>query len=165
MTTYATVQQLRKAYDSRLLADLGGDGNTPGSVTESNSILTTALNRASADVRSYAMRGGRYSETDLDTLYGDDDWTLIGLCCDLAIGRLSARRGGSMAIDLKDAVKNADTMLRALEEGENIFNVPAAVAAGLPTVSVIRAGARGQLNLLSDSPYFPTRRSDSEVSG
>lgn len=157
MTTYATVQHFRKAFDVRLIADLGGDGNTPGSATESNSIITTALNRASSEIRSYAMRGERYTEVNLDALYADEDWMLIGLCCDLAMGHVFSRRGGVMPPDIKDKVTGAQAMLEALKDGANVFNVPGNIEAGKVSVSVISPSARGQLGLLADSPYFPNR--------
>lgn len=158
MTSYATVAQFAQVYDTRLLSQLGSDSGSVGTVDQSNTILSTAIAIASGEVRTHALRGGIYTEDALNTLYASTDWALIGLTCDIAIGHLYSRRAGSMPDDITNKLNNARKTMTALKNGEQVFNVAETIEAGIPKVSVISAGRRANLNLVSDGPNFPSRR-------
>lgn len=156
---YATVDQFLLSVDERLLANLGSDTNADGTVDDSNDIIVAALTRASHDVMSYALRGGNYTSAQLDALQTAEDWTLIGLVCDLAINALYARRGGEIPESVRNRVSSAMQTLLDLRDGKIVFSGVAdeKQAALVPEVQVISATVRGQSSMVSDSPFFPRR--------
>jgi hypothetical protein len=155
---YATVAQLVSTIDERLLAEIGIDAEADGVVDGSNAILVAALTRASHEVQSFALRGGVYTESDLDAMQAATNWALIGTVCDLAYGILIARRGGPFGDSVKDRVAKANSMLKDLRDGMRVFPISGAVEASKPSLSVITESQRGALRMVADSDFFPRRR-------
>lgn len=155
---YATVAQFQQAVDTRLLAELGIDAETDGTVDGSNTIIVAALTRASHDVQTFALRGGTYSESDLDALQAATNWTLIGTVCDLALAILMARRGGPFGEAIKDRVDKANAMLVDLRDGRRVFPVGGVIDATKPSLSIITQVQRGNLGMVADSEFFPRRK-------
>ena len=156
---YASVAQLIQHIDQRLLAQMTSDSGADAVVDGANTVLVGALERASSDVESYAMRGERYTVTDLELFEAAGDTTLIGLVCDLVVSELYARRGS----DVPDAIRlrhdRAKATLKDLGEGKLVFGKsPAAQAAGVAQVKVIDAPTRLNMDMASDSRLFPVRR-------
>ena len=157
---YATVTQLISLCDARVLAELGSDTDSDGTVNSGNTILVAAIQRASSDIEASALRGGRYTSTDLATAVTDGDMTLVGLTCDLALAQLFGRRAGVLPEDVKDRRDRAMRTLQELREGKIIFAKVASVAtaqAGVGDLTVINEAVRGNLNLAADSPFYPQR--------
>lgn len=155
---YITVAELVEAFDSRDLGDLSSDTGTPATVDESNAKILNAIERASADVESYALRGQRYSLTDLSDMKADDDWTLKGLVAALAMKKMYARRGGVMPDAIRDAANEATQSLTDLVEGKQVFSNAGAQAAGRPSIHILSSHERGWLGLASDQDFFPQRQ-------
>lgn len=164
---YATVADLTKNVDERLLARLGSDTDEDGTVNDSNDILVGALTRASHEVRSFALRGGQYTSAQLDSLQTAGDGSLIGLVCDVALMVLLARRvRGEVPETLKMQLARANQTLIDLRDGKVIFAADSDVAggksaAGQATISIVTSTQRGSLNMMADQPFFPSRRTTS----
>lgn len=157
---YATVTQLGHHVDARTLAELASDNDADGTVSDANAVLMAAIRRASSDVESHALRGGRYSSTDLATACTDGDATLIGLTCDLAIAQIFARRAGVLPDVVKERFDAAKRTLGDLRDGRQVFakvGSAASAAAGTGDLTVISEAARGRMALASDSPFYPVR--------
>lgn len=154
-TKYITVAEFAEAHDTRMLADLSSDSGNPGTVNESNTILLNAIERASADVESYALRGERYSATDLTDLQTADDWTLKGLVADVAIYYAAGRRAGMLPDVVQEKIEAARRTLEDLRDGKKIFNDASSIAAGKPKVSITGPGRRENLGMVSTEPFFP----------
>jgi hypothetical protein len=155
---YATVAQFAKTIDERLLAELGIDAEADGVVDGTNAIIVAALTRASHEVQSFALRGGVYTESDLDQMQSSENWVLIGTVCDLAYGILVARRGGPFGDSVKDRVDKANAMLVDLRDGRRVFPIGSSIDASRPSLSIISQQQRGALGLVADSDFFPRRR-------
>jgi tetrahydromethanopterin S-methyltransferase subunit F len=84
---------------------------------------------------------------------------LRGLVADLALCYLFERRGGEVPESVKAKANRAQSMLNDLRDGRRVFAVDANRAAGTASVSVISQAIRGSLRLVSDSEFYPTRRS------
>jgi len=159
--SYLTITELREQYDLRLLQQLGSDSGAPLSgdpPTDSSGILANAIERGSSDVESHALRGGRYTATELVDLATADDWTLKSLVADLAMGHLFMRRGGTAPPAIENRIEQAKRDLEDLRDGREIFNSAPHQTAGKAKIVVIPAQDRARLNLVSDLPYFPHRR-------
>lgn len=155
---YATVAQFKEAVDERLLAELGIDAETDGVVDGSNVIIMSALTRASHEIQSFALRGGIYTESDLDNLQTSTNWMLIGVTCDLALGILLARRGGPFGDAIKDRVDKANSLLVDLRDGRRVFPNGSNIDASKPSLSIITQQQRGMLGMVADSEFFPRRK-------
>lgn len=127
-------------------------------MNESNARLLNAIETASADIESAALRGKRYSATELSALQTNDDWTLKGATAALTMGHLYSARGSGIPTSISRKVRDAQALLVDLNKGKQVFNDSGAIDAGLPKASVISASTRKQLDMVSDSDYFPTRR-------
>jgi hypothetical protein len=155
---YATVNQFKEAVDERLLAELGIDAEADGVVDGSNTIIVAALTRASHEIQSFALRGGVYTEPDLDLLQSQTNWVLIGVTCDLALGILMARRGGPFGEAIRDRIDKANGMLSDLRDGMRLFPIGDNIAASKPALSIITQVQRGNLGMVADSEFFPRRK-------
>lgn len=142
-----------------MILQLSSDDGSEAELDASNTKAINAIERASAMVQSYAMRGGRYTAVDLDDIQTADDWTLKGLVASLAMSNLYRRRGSALPEDLKEQVKEAHSTLKALSNGDIIFaQDTASITAGKPETVIVPAGRRAELGLMSDQPIFPKRR-------
>jgi hypothetical protein len=160
---YASVTDLAKYADSRMLARLGSDTDADGTVSDANAILAGALERASYEVRTYALRGGQYSSADLDSLQSAGDKTLVGLVCDIAVAILLARRMREVPEAMRMQLARANDTLAALRDGKVIFTGSTDIAgtkadAAQATIGIVSASQRGSMRMASDQPFFPPRR-------
>lgn len=145
---YATVADLILAYDSRRVAELASDTDTP---VASGSLATDAvLLRMLADganlIQLAARFADRYSQADLDAVYADpiNKYSIIRLNVDLAFGLLVARRG-YRASELADLAPNwviANQTLELLRLGNRVFDVASAPEAGA-AVDTVKLGQNG----------------------
>ena len=157
-TKYITIAELKESFDTRMIAQLASYSGSPASLSdESNTIALNAIEKASAEVQSYALRGNRYSSNDLDTIKSNDDWTLKGLCCTLTMKHLFRGKATSAPPDVQSMIEEATATCEALGKGERIFNFDTAASAGKAAVKVISSQTRGQTNMVSDSRFFPDR--------
>ena len=154
---YITPAELYNVYDRRLIEELGSDIGGPGGMTTGNVRIQTAIERASEDVQMAATVGGRYTTDDLDTLQTDDRWALKGPVADLAAYRLLARRMADVSEAMRETFRLAHELLDKLREGDAVFPIASARTAGVPAISIISAAQRGNLNMVSDSEFFPER--------
>jgi len=146
-----------------MLARLGSDTDADGVVSDANAILVAALERASYEVRTYAMRGGQYTAAQLDALQAGGDKSLVGLVCDIAVAILLARRMREIPESMRMQLSRANEMLAALRDGKQVFTGDSGVAggaveAGQAEISIVSASQRGSLRMASDQPFFPARR-------
>lgn len=155
---YATVQQFVLSVDERLLAELGIDAEADGVVDSNNMIIMAALTRASHEVQTFALRGGVYTTDDLDGLQSDQNWMLIGVVCDLALGILLARRGGPFGEAVRDRMDKANALLLDLRDGSRVFPIQTNIDASKPALSVITQVQRGNLGMVADTEFFPRRK-------
>lgn len=155
---YATIAQIKTHIDERVLQMLASDDGTDADLTSFATApkLEAAVERASSDVESYARRGQRYSATDLSTLLTAEDTTLIGIVADLTLYNLATRKGGDLTPAIEARGRDAHRALKALGNGDRIFGMDTgAEGSGTATVSVILPTTRAELNMVSDSEYFP----------
>ena len=157
-TKYITVAELIESFDERMLKQLSSYSGTPGTMNDSNAIAANAIEKASAEIQSYALRGNRYTSANLDTLKTDDDWTLKGLCCTLTVKHLFRGKATSAPPDVQAMIDEATATCEALANGDRIFNLDTAASAGKAAVKVISTQTRGKTNMVSDSQFFPTRQ-------
>lgn len=143
--------------DTRLLNELASDTTSDGTYT-SSTVITEALLRGGEEVASAATRSQSYTVTELETLATDGNALLRGLVADLALCYLFERRGGEVPESVKAKANRAQSMLSDLRDGKRVFAVDANREAGTASISVISASARGSLTLVSDSPFYPTRK-------
>lgn len=151
-------------FDVRTLGDLVNDEGQRISEGEllSHPRVVEALSASYGKLKTYVLRGNRYSEADLAGLTGDDLAALKDLVCMLAFMWLHRRRHW---VKISDAMKHEMEMvksaLEALGSGEQIFNVEGVRAAGVAkVVAVSRVEAR-RWNLVVDrvrGKQYPVRR-------
>ena len=133
-TTYATIAQLIVYHDTRQLKQLVNDSGSIEADISANATITAHLNAASGMVEAYALRGNRYTPTDLGTtLTGVSKENLVHLVCELAYWSLYSRR--HPGTEMTPAAIWAFQTLEALAEGKEVFALQEAADAGNPTYS------------------------------
>lgn len=161
MAAYATVAQLCERYDLRTIGDLASDTNAQVAAialaTDAN--VLAALDDASGEVVTALLAGGIYTEAQLDALTGKSQFKLIRLVCRIAIVYIHERRSLLSAEELEKYEKINNDALERLRKGENVFNIPENLAAGLPSADGPTTLDFNELNLIRDraSRYFPRR--------
>tara|TARA_R100000152_G_C6760227_1_gene184254 strand:- start:157 stop:648 length:492 start_codon:yes stop_codon:yes gene_type:complete len=153
---YITATELAESFDSRMIKQLSSYTGSPQSSVD-NSVVTNAIEKASSEVESYALRGGLYTTTHLSSLQSDDDWSLKTLVSTLTMKHLFRGKTGQIPPDMIAMVAEATATLEELREGKRVFNLDVAHSAGKAKAFVVSASVRGNLNMPSDSKYFPTR--------
>ena len=153
---YITATELAESFDSRMIKQLSSYTGSPQSSVD-NSVVTNAIEKASAEVESYALRGGLYTTTHLSSLQSSDDWSLKTLVSTLTMKHLFRGKTGQIPPDMIAMVAEATATLEELREGKRVFNLDVAHSAGKAKAFVVSASVRGNLNMPSDSKYFPTR--------
>tara|TARA_R110002012_G_scaffold45845_2_gene121556 strand:- start:34 stop:525 length:492 start_codon:yes stop_codon:yes gene_type:complete len=156
-TKYLTQLELRESFDIRMISQLASYDGSP-SDSSSNTVVANAIEKASAEIQSYALRGERYTSDDLDTIHTADDWSLKGLCAALTIKHLFRGKATSAPPDVTAMIEEATATCEALGKGERVFNLSTAASAGKAAVKVVSSANRGRINMVSDSEYFPTRQ-------
>ena len=156
-TKYLTQLELRESFDIRMISQLASYDGDPDTGT-SNTIVANAIEKASAEIQSYALRGERYTSDNLDTIHTADDWSLKGLCAALTIKHLFRGKATSAPPDVTAMIEEATATCEALGKGERVFNLGTVASAGKAAVKVVNNATRGRINMVSDSEYFPTRQ-------
>ena len=158
-TKYLTIAELKESFDTRMLGQLCSYSGTPVTLSdESNAVALNAIEKASGEIQSYALRGERYTSENLDTIYAADDWSLKGLCATLTVKHLFRGKATSAPPDVQAMIDEATATCEALGKGERVFNLSTAASAGKAAVKVVNNATRGRINMVSDSEYFPTRQ-------
>lgn len=158
---YILSDYLATVLDRSILSELASDDSrTLGNIDDSNPIIRTAIEQASAEVERNALTGRRYSLDRLTALQSDGDATLQSLVAWLAIGFLYDRRGGSAPDSVARRIMSSREQLSDLSKGAQVFKDNAAQRSGLPDFVVLTTVQRGNLNLPSDSRFYPPRRTE-----
>jgi hypothetical protein len=124
-TLYCSATEFLSYYDTRVVAELLSDTGTKHPAPASSTVLTDLLTAACGEVEASALRGGRYSATDLSTIA--DSGTFAGghlkkLVATCVMNNLRSRRG-RVGEDELQSHKWAEQHLKALRQGEEIFGV------------------------------------------
>tara|TARA_R110000824_G_scaffold35878_3_gene111921 strand:+ start:247 stop:741 length:495 start_codon:yes stop_codon:yes gene_type:complete len=155
---YITQSELRESFDIRMISQLATfTGGTPDAST-SNAAVANAIEKASAEIQSYALRGNRYTAGNLDTIHDADDWTLKGLCSTLTMKHLFRGKAAAAPPDVVAMIGEATATLESLGDGKRIFNFDTAASSGKASISIISNQTRGYIGMVSDSAFFPTRQ-------
>jgi len=154
--TYITATELAESFDSRMIKQLSSYTGSPQSSVD-NSTVTNAIEKASAEVQSFALRGGLYSAENLASLQSDDDWTLKTLVATLTMKHLFRGKTGNIPPDMQAMVAEASQTLEELREGKRVFNLDVTIEAGKAKAYVISSTTRSNLHMPSDGPNFPRR--------
>ena len=158
--SYISTAELIESFDSRMVFQLASYSGSPiadASALASSAVALNAIEKASAEVQSYAMRGGIYSTQNLTDLQTADDWSLKSLVSTLTMKHLFRGKTGNLPPDMAAMVAEATQTLEDLREGKRVFNLDSTHTAGQAKLFVISANIRGNLNMPSDSRYFPDR--------
>jgi phage gp36-like protein len=137
---YATVDDMTKCYDERLLKDLVSDTGDAQVNLSSDDKMDSALSRAAADINAAVLVGKMYDLDELEELAADinDDnsWVLRELNCELAMLRLIRRRvwEGKYGPLREDLQKGCQAYLDRIRKGERVFNIESNINAGLASV-------------------------------
>lgn len=129
MTSFASISDMRTAFDARTVASLSSDND---SGTEVAGTVTDAIARASGEIRSACRAGGVYSESDLVTLASNSDPLLRHLAVVLAMRNLYIRRGG-IPSDMQGMIDDAVDTLERLRRGDRVLAVESAISAQSPS--------------------------------
>jgi hypothetical protein len=134
---YADIADLQDYYDWREIGDLLTDSDEQVSALDQvttgnlyNTRLLRFLSRASAEVEAIALKGGRYSVTDLSGLTGNSAEFLSGIVCELVMMYLFERKKMYKPEMLETLKKSAAEKLKLLGDGDNVLNLPLVIDAG-----------------------------------
>lgn len=154
---YATYADMEAALDQTVIAQLCGDAGTP--MPGPNPMVTAALDRATAVIRSYCRVGNIYSELELAALDAANDPLLVTMCVDLATEYLFQRRAAKITPAIEQRIKQTYAFLEALRDGKLLFGSVAANAdAGTPVAKAVPLANLNWYNAVSNSGFFPARR-------
>jgi phage gp36-like protein len=150
---YLEAEDMVKFYDVRRLQEILSDTGTEvaeGDVA-TNPLLADTIIAATGEINSVLLQGRRYTLQDMqDLITASADLTnvmaqanvrvLNQLCADITFGMLLARRGYAPDVveTLAPRYKVALQTLEDLYQGKKIFNLSAAVEAGVP--QIVRIG-------------------------
>jgi len=154
--TYITASELAESFDSRMIKQLSSYTGSPQSSVD-NSTVTNAIEKASSEVESYALRGGLYTSTNLSDLQTSDDWALKTLVSTLTMKHLFRGKTGQIPPDMIAMVGEATATLEELREGKRVFNLSTTHDAGKAKAFIISSNVRSNLNMPSDGMNFPRR--------
>jgi len=158
---YISTDELIESFDSRTMFQLASYSGTPIANATALRTSATALNaieKASSDVESFALRGGIYTTTDFTDLQTADDWSLKSLVATLAMKHLFRGKTGNMPPDMQAMVGEATRTMEELRTGKRVFNLDRVHSGGKVSVHVISASVRANINMPSDSAYLPQRQ-------
>ena len=160
MASYATPSDMADRFDVRTLRDLASDtGEAVADVAGDDHILV-ALADASGRVDAAVLIGGLYTTTQLGDLAGNSLALLKRLVCDLAMAYMIGRRPERYGSEALKAIHDAsEDYLERLRRGERLFDVAAAIAAGLPEIDGPSIVQYNRLNLIPDRTkrFYPGR--------
>lgn len=161
--SYATPDDLKARYDARLIGDLISDQGVQvtGAALDVDLKLQAALDDAAGAMDAAFLQGARYSMDDINGLMAGSTNSrshVVRINCDIAIMYLADRRVHARANEtLERIMERAQTYLKQLKTGEDLFEIPAKVAASVPKVA---GPTTQQLTLLNTirrrtNHYFP----------
>ena len=129
MPSYATPADMLNFYDVNTVGQLVNDTGTPQNSTQllTDPNLAAILSSSSGTVLSYCLRGGIYSDAQLQALTDISQEWLKQLVCDIAIWRCVLRRG--LPISEYPQCQLALQSLAALAAGQQLFNVATVIEA------------------------------------
>ncbi len=154
---YATYADMEAALDQQIIAQLCGDAGTP--MPGPNPMVTAALDRATAIIRSYVRVGNIYNELELAALDAANDPLLVTMCVDLATEYLFQRRGAKLTPAIEQRIKQTYSLLEGLRDGKMLFgSVTANADAGTPIAKSVPLSNLNWYNNASNSAFFPPRR-------
>lgn len=161
MASYANANDLLQRYDRNDIGDLISDAGNQASPIDfdGHPIITAALTDASGDLEAALFAGQRYTVDQLGELTGNSLNHLKRVTCDIAMTYLLRRRAGRDPEGLKAQLEIAETHLKRLRLGENVFNLDPQKDAGNPSVGGPSAIDYQNLNLIRDrvKNYYPRR--------
>jgi len=155
--SYISTAELVESFDDRMVKQLVSYTGTPATDLTTNAAALNAIEKASAEIESYALRGGLYTATNLTDLQAADDWSLQSLTATLTMKHLFRGKTGSIPPDMEAMMGEASGTLEDLRDGKRVFNLDTTIGAGKPKAFVISSTVRGNLNMPSDSKFFPDR--------
>jgi len=158
--SYISTAELIESFDERMVFQLASYSGTPlanASALASSAVALNAIEKASAEVESYAKRGGIYTTGNLTDLKTADDWALKSLVSTLTMKHLFRGKTGNIPPDMAAMVAEATQTLEDLRDGKRVFNLDEAHSAGKAKAFIISSSVRGNLNMPSDSKFFPDR--------
>jgi phage gp36-like protein len=150
--SYATPADLLARYNLQVIGQLASDTSTALTALQ---ILTdpnvqAALDDAAGVIDGALLRGQRYSVVDLTTLTGNSLALLKRINCDGAFINLWKRKSWDGQEERLDrAMEDFEKMLRKLATGEEIFNVPSDIEAGVPEITGPTSVEYEQLNTIA----------------
>lgn len=150
-TAYADADDLLVYHDARSVGQLLLDDGTMAAVgqIQASDTVTDHLKAASGLVEAAALRGERYTPTDLGTtLSGVSADLLKKMVCELAFWSLYARRNPTA--EMSPSALWAFNMLDQLEKGERIFGFDEHAEAGNPDNGFMTQSEWDTLGLASD---------------
>lgn len=158
--SYASVSDLLKRYDARVIGDLVNDSGTRQTSIQLllDDNVQASLDDAAGMINSAVFNAERYDVVALNNLTGVDQAFLIRLNCDLAFGLLSMRRGTQeKALPMYEMA--LDTLER-LRTGDRVFNSLPELQAGNVTSEFVSVDNLTRIDLARDEArrYFPIRR-------
>jgi len=159
-TSYISTAELIESFDERMVFQLSSYSGSPianSGALASSAVALNAIEKASAEVESYSLRGGLYSATDLTDLQTADDWSLKGLVATLTMKYLFQGKTGQVPPDMGAMIGEATQTLEDLRAGKRVFNLSGVHTAGKAKIQVISSSVRSNINMPSDQMYFPTR--------
>jgi hypothetical protein len=160
MSSYATPADMLALKDARTVGALVKDDGTRASATAlaTDPNLLAALQAASGEVEAAVMQGGRYTVADLQALTDNSAAYLKELVCKIAWARLWARRPYDK--EHAEAIREAQDALEMLRLGKHVFNLPAQINAGTPTITGPSVVEYQQLNTIvgrSRGKFYPLK--------
>jgi phage gp36-like protein len=159
--SYATPTDIKARFDARVIGDLVGDVGTRVDATGLNTdtVLQACLDDASGAIDAALLSGQRYIPTDLAGLTGSSAKHLVRITCDVAMMYLADRRVYAKRNEtVEKIVERSLTYLKQLASGEDLFYIPAAVAAAAPVTTGPTTTTLENLNSIRrrTRKYFPT---------
>src|SRR5689334_16034651 len=122
-TPYLSASEFIRYYDTRVVAELLSDTGTKVTDVVGNANLAELISAACGEVEASALRGGRYTATDLADIATSGTFgaghlkKLVATC---VMNNLRSRRG-RVGEDELQSHKWAEQHLKALRQGEEIF--------------------------------------------
>ena len=115
--SYISTAELVESFDDRMVKQLVSYTGTPETDLTTNAAALNAIEKASAEIESYALRGGLYTATNLTDLQAADDWSLKSLTATLTMKHLFRGKTGSIPPDMEAMMGEASGTLEDLRDG------------------------------------------------
>jgi len=154
---YISADEVAESFDTRIIKQLSSYSGSPQSDVD-NSVTTNAIEKASAEVESFALRGGLYTTTNLSDLQTADDWSLKGLMASLTMKHLFRGKGTDAPPDIVAMIGEATETLNDLRDGKRVFNLSTVHDAAKAAVKIVNITDRGRMGMISDGENFPNRQ-------